>query len=136
MAVIAMWPVGLVNRPGLTGTGLAQPKRGPFASASIAGSRIEPNGSICGIGLSVRRPALRAVGSPSLPATKPCETSCTMIDGIRMRMTRPASMKSLVVNENKNYAERRVLQSTQYNENGRASMRAAPISLPHDRQVP
>ena len=127
---------GLENRPGLTGTGLAQPNSGPLARASMAGSSIDPNGSMCLMGLKVKRPAWRAVGSPRRSATRPWETSCTMIDGMRMAMTSAASTKLLSVNENNDQADRRVLQSTQYNEDGRASIRAAPIALPHERQVP
>ena len=47
----------LRSRAGLTGTGLAQPMTGTCASAPSTGRMIEPNGSMCGIGLSVSRPA-------------------------------------------------------------------------------
>src|SRR3990172_9742250 len=40
---------------------------------------IVQNRSICRKGFNVRRPMFRAVGSPSLFATQPCATSCTMM---------------------------------------------------------
>ena len=70
---------GLRKRLGFTGTGLAHPITGMPASAPIAGRMIDPNGSMCGTGLSVRRPARRAVSSPNHSATTPCEISCRMI---------------------------------------------------------
>ena len=71
---------GLRRRFGFTGTGLAHPITGTPASAPIAGRMIDPNGSMCGIGLSVSRPARRAVSSPNQSATTPCEISCRMIE--------------------------------------------------------
>ena len=67
------------SRFGLIGTGLAQPMTGMPASAPIAGRMIDPNGSMCGIGLRVRRPARRAVSSPNQSATTPWEISCKMM---------------------------------------------------------
>ena len=46
----------LRSRAGFTGTGLAQPITGTCVSAPSTGRTIEPNGSTCGIGLSVSRP--------------------------------------------------------------------------------
>jgi len=46
---------------------------------SIAGKMIEPNGSMCGIGFRVRRPARFAVSSPKNSATMPWLISCRMI---------------------------------------------------------
>ena len=70
----------LRSRFGFTGTGFAQPITGMFAIAPNAGMMIDPNGSMCGIGLSVRRPARFAVSSPNHSATTPCEISCRMIE--------------------------------------------------------
>ncbi len=58
-------------RLGSTGTGFAQPITGTWARAPNAGRMIDPNGSMCGIGLSVRRPARLAVSSPNHRATTP-----------------------------------------------------------------
>ena len=69
---------GLRSRAGFTGTGLAQPSTGRPASAPMAGRMIEPNGSMCGIGLSVSRPARLAVSSPNQSATTPWLISCRM----------------------------------------------------------
>ena len=55
----------LRSRAGFTGTGLAQPMTGTWVSAPSTGRTIEPNGSTCGIGLSVSRPARLAVSSPN-----------------------------------------------------------------------
>ena len=69
-------PVSAISRFGLRklrgwmGTGFAQP-----TCATIM--QIVPNGSRCLSGLSVMRPRLRAVGSPSLYAMSPCADSCT-----------------------------------------------------------
>ena len=65
-----------------TGTGFAYPKTPNDVSESRNGSRSEPNGSMCGIGFSVRRPARFAVSSPHQYATTPCESSCRMTEGI------------------------------------------------------
>ena len=51
---------------GLTGTGLAQPKRkGLLVITNSKGTRMEPIGSMWLMGFSVRRPAFLAVVSPS-----------------------------------------------------------------------
>src|SRR5258708_15236621 len=70
----------LRRRFGFTGTGFAHPITGTCANAPSAGRMIDPNGSMCGIGLSVRRPARLAVSSPNQSATTPCEISCRMMD--------------------------------------------------------
>jgi len=44
----------------LTGTGLAQPKIKPEVKYKNAGTKIVPTGSICLIGLRVKRPIIRA----------------------------------------------------------------------------
>ncbi len=50
---------------GFTGTGLAQAiKTLPVANSEKSGTKIEPTGSICGIGLSVNLPISLAVLSP------------------------------------------------------------------------
>ena len=52
---------------GLTGTGLAQPKIGPWPKVTKRrrrGKRTEPNQSKCFSGFNVNRPAYFAVGSP------------------------------------------------------------------------
>ena len=67
---------GLRIRFGFTGTGLAHASTGNPVSAPIAGITIEPTGSMCGIGLRVRRPARLAVSSPNHDATTPWLTSC------------------------------------------------------------
>ena len=64
---------------GSTGTGFAQPNAPNPVIVSIAGRMIEPNGSMCGIGFSVRRPARLAVSSPNHSATTPWLISCRMI---------------------------------------------------------
>ena len=52
----SMWCRPLRILAGLTGTGFAHASTGKPVSAPSAGRMIEPNGSMCGIGLSVRRP--------------------------------------------------------------------------------
>ena len=76
---------------GLTGTGLAQAKKGPMlppersgGKMKSRGTRIVPIGSICGKGLRVSRPALSAVLSQNFKATSPCITSWTMTEKSRM----------------------------------------------------
>lgn len=62
---------------GSTGTGLAPPRINvPFEPINkINGSRMLMYGSICGFGFNVIRPKSLAVGSPSLSATIPWDTS-------------------------------------------------------------
>lgn len=60
---------------GLYGTGLAQPKTKPVEKYINAGTTMEPIGSRCLRGFKVSRPALRAVSSPNISATYPCEIS-------------------------------------------------------------
>ena len=72
---------GLRNRPTFTGTGLAHPNTPIPLNASSAGTIKVPTGSTCTTGLRLRRPARFAVSSPNALATKPCETSCKMIEG-------------------------------------------------------
>ena len=72
----SMWCRPLRSLAGLTGTGFAHASTGKPVSAPSAGRMIEPNGSMCGIGFSVRRPALRAVSSPNQSATTPWLISC------------------------------------------------------------
>ncbi len=62
---------GLRSRRGFTGTGFAQARTGRPTMAPMAGSTIDPNGSMCGTGFSVRRPASFAVRSPNQRATTP-----------------------------------------------------------------
>lgn len=71
---------------GLTGTGLAQPMANwPEVETNISiGSRIEPSGSIWGIGFKVSLPATSAVRSPNFKATSPCMTSWTITENKRM----------------------------------------------------
>src|SRR3989344_9151592 len=59
---------------GLTGTGFAQPKMGPWPAVAInnnKGNKIVPKGSICFKGFKVKRPASLAVVSPNFKATLP-----------------------------------------------------------------
>ena len=74
---------GLRMRFGFTGTGFAHASTGNAESAPIAGMTIDPTGSMCGIGLSVRRPARLAVSSPNHDATTPWLTSCRITATIR-----------------------------------------------------
>lgn len=61
---------------GSTGTGLAAPKIiGEPERIRRSGSKMLIQGSMCGRGSRVSLPSSLAVGSPSLSATKPCETS-------------------------------------------------------------
>src|SRR5262245_27344357 len=63
---------------------------------SIAGRMIEPNGSMCGMGLRVRRPARLAVSSPKNNATTPWLISCRMIARNRQaKKTRRSSTSAL-----------------------------------------
>ncbi len=64
---------------GFTGTGFAHAITGIPESAPNAGRMIDPNGSMCGTGFSVRRPAFFAVSSPNQRATTPWLISCRMI---------------------------------------------------------
>ena len=70
-------------RAGFTGTGFAHASTGTPSSAPIAGITIEPTGSMCGIGFSVRRPARLAVSSPKKDATTPWLTSWRITAAIR-----------------------------------------------------
>jgi hypothetical protein len=57
---------------GFTGTGFAHAiKTCPAINNEKRGTMIDPIRSICGIGLNVKRPASRAVGSPSRSAIHP-----------------------------------------------------------------
>ena len=59
---------------GFTGTGLAQPKIGPWPAvktSKIKGKMIVPNGSICFNGFNVSLPSLFAVVSPNIKAILP-----------------------------------------------------------------
>src|SRR3954471_23913981 len=59
-----------------------------------------PSGSMCTIGFSERRPSSLAVGSPSLYATNPCASSCSVSDrmkiGMRYRKTSRSVLTSLL----------------------------------------
>ena len=81
---------GLRSCDGFTGTGLAHPITGIPVSAPIAGRIKEPKGSMCGIGLRVRRPARLAVSSPNQYATTPWLISC------RITATTSAAKKTTV----------------------------------------
>ncbi len=80
-AEIAISLLGSLKFIGLIGTGFAYPKTNcpPVKTNNIKGIIIVPIRSICAIGLSVSLPINLAVGSPSLFATKPCETSWNVI---------------------------------------------------------
>jgi hypothetical protein len=78
-AEIAMPLLGSLKFIGLIGTGFAYPKTGCPKRSNNAGIIIVPSRSICAIGLRVSLPINLAVGSPSLFATKPCETSWNVI---------------------------------------------------------
>src|SRR3989338_4775289 len=72
---------GLFNLEKLTGIGFAQPNKNVFNpkkrnAIKTPGRKMVPTGSTCMSGLSVRRPASFAVGSPSLYATQPWAYSC------------------------------------------------------------
>ena len=62
---------GLRSWFGFTGTGFAHAITGMPEIAPNAGRMIDPNGSMCGIGFSVSRPAFFAVSSPNHSATTP-----------------------------------------------------------------
>ncbi len=69
---------------GSTGTGFAAPKiTGELLNIKISGRNILIIGSICFWGFKVSLPISRAVGSPSLSATKPWATSCKIAEKIR-----------------------------------------------------
>lgn len=70
---------------GLYGTGFAQPKANPVVTSIASGTMIDPQMSMWLIGLKFSRPEYFAVASPSQSATKPCETSWTMIEYIRIK---------------------------------------------------
>ena len=70
-ALSAMSRRGFLKYRVFIGTGFAQPK--PKSSIETV-----PIGSRCFSGLRERRPKLRAVGSPSLYAAYPWDTSCTV----------------------------------------------------------
>ena len=127
----------LRSRFGFTGTGLAQPITGTPASAPIAGRMIEPNGSMCGIGLSVSRPARRAVSSPNQSATTPCEISCRMIGGDQRDEVDDRELidvhRALGQRRGQRRADAHAMQSRAA---GIASSRASPIGLPHCSQRP
>ena len=57
-----------------------------FMAISNSGMMTVPNGSMCASGLNDRRPALLAVGSPSLYAAKPCDISCRTMAGTKLTM--------------------------------------------------
>src|SRR5512132_453453 len=87
---------GLRSFVGSTGTGFAQPNAPNPLIVSSAGRMIEPNGSMCGIGFSVRRPARLAVSSPKSNATTPWLISCRMIATNRQaKKTRRSSTSAL-----------------------------------------
>ena len=89
-AEVSMIPVFMrmrrVKFTGVIGTGLAQPKKGaPLVNPTMGISRV-PIGSMCGRGLSVRRPCRAAVSSPSFMAVQAWKNSWTLsarIMGIR-----------------------------------------------------
>jgi hypothetical protein len=76
-AEIAISLLGSLKFMGFMGTGFAYPKTNwPFEKInSITGMIIVPIKSICTMGLSVSLPINLAVGSPSLFATNPWDTS-------------------------------------------------------------
>jgi hypothetical protein len=76
---MAMPFLGSLKLAGLIGTGFAYPKMTPPNIINMSGIITVPMGSICLIGFSVNRPMNLAVGSPSLLATYPCETSWSVI---------------------------------------------------------
>src|SRR5690348_265422 len=83
-ATQAMPTRGCLKFCGVMGTGLAQPNRNVlpvmlFRISSIPGISTVPTGSMCLMGLRVRRPSIRAVGSPSLLAIQPWATSWTVM---------------------------------------------------------
>src|SRR5215475_13919319 len=81
---------------GFTGTGFAHPKAPNPEMVSNAGRMIDPNGSMCGMGFSVRRPARLAVSSPKKSATTPWLISCRMIARNRQpKKTRRSSTSAL-----------------------------------------
>lgn len=81
---------------GSTGTGLAAPNTtGDPENIRKKGRIMLMNGSICFLGSSVRRPASRAVGSPSFSATNPCATSCRIAEATRMASDRSGISKSI-----------------------------------------
>ena len=88
------WFRGWRSRLMLTGTGLAQPKMGLCVRASTTGTRIDPTGSMCLIGLRVSRPARLAVSSPHQRATTPWLTSWRITAGKNTRMK--MSVSSLI----------------------------------------
>src|SRR5262245_32630616 len=82
-------------RAGFTGTGLAHASTGTPSSAPIAGITIDPTGSMCGIGFSVRRPARFAVSSPNHDATTPWLTSWKITATMRHAKNTTACWKSV-----------------------------------------
>src|SRR5688572_3616694 len=77
-----------------TGTGLAYPSTGSCARTAIAGRMIDPNGSMCGTGFSVSRPARFAVSSPNQLATTPWLTSWQITAATRQPKKMAISRKS------------------------------------------
>ncbi len=95
--LVATPPIATANNPnlgfllkfaGLYGTGFAHPKIKPPNKSPIRGKRIDPIGSMCGIGFKVKRPALFAVSSPKNKAATPCAISCKIIETIKMTSTK------------------------------------------------
>ena len=71
---------------------------GPPNAPMMSGRIMDPKGSMCAAGLSVRRPARFAVGSPSLLAIQPWATSCGMAES----MTSPTEMRIVMIREVEN----------------------------------
>jgi len=82
----AMPLLGLLKLLKFTGTGLADPNinRPPVAIQTKTGTKIEPIGSMCGIGLRVILPCSLAVSSPSFSAISPWLISWIMAEKIKM----------------------------------------------------
>lgn len=85
----------LLKFNGFTGTGLAQAIRNPGGvpvkkegNSRRAGKRIEPIGSMCGIGFKVSLPAFWAVLSPNFRAISPCITSWIMTENINITIAK------------------------------------------------
>lgn len=65
---------GFLKKKGLTGTGFAQPIKGPLPRVAIKrknGTKTVPIGSMWAKGLRVNLPSIFAVGSPSESAASP-----------------------------------------------------------------
>ncbi len=85
---------GFFVRRRSTGVGFAAPKMRPEKTYSRIGTRIEPTGSMCRMGLRLIRPRSRAVVSPNFSAVQACADSW---NEMAKRMTESWMTKSTIL---------------------------------------